>query len=51
MNLNYAGDVTHIVGEVKGPDIFGASYVATNAVYDEETNMTRVEFEPQVRAN
>lgn len=50
---NYNGDATHIVGErfscphlkvgqLSAPLV---RWVATDAVYDESTNMTRVEFD------
>lgn len=50
--LNYPGNVEHIVGDKfispyfradKSADIVG--WVATDAVYDEATNFTRVEFD------
>lgn len=40
----YAGDVTSIVGEVKGPNMLGEYLVAEEAEYDAETNKTRVGF-------
>jgi hypothetical protein len=43
--LSYNGDVTHIVGETKGPSQDGKMFIATDAVYDSETNKTRVEFD------
>jgi hypothetical protein len=42
---NYPSDVTHIIGEVKGPGEDGKAWVATDATYDPDTNMTRVEFD------
>ncbi len=41
---NYSGDVTHIVGEVKGPNTLGELLTAVEATYDAEANRTRVGF-------
>lgn len=41
---NYPGNVTHIIGEVKGPNALGESLRAVSADYDESTNKTRVGF-------
>lgn len=41
---NYPGDVTSIVGEVKGPNTLGEYLTAVAAEYDRETDMTRVGF-------
>lgn len=41
---NYPGDVTHIVGEVKGPNLFGEYLTAVTADYDQDSNTTRVGF-------
>jgi len=35
----------HIVGETKGPSTEGKIFVATDAVYDNEKNETKVEFD------
>ncbi len=40
----YPGDVTHMIGEVKGPNLLGESLTAVSADYDAETNKTRVGF-------
>jgi len=40
----YPGDVTHIIGEVKGPNLLGERLTAVTAEYDAETNKTRVGF-------
>jgi len=40
----YRGDVTGIVGEVKGPTTYGSYLVADTAVYDRDTDSTRVTF-------
>jgi hypothetical protein len=40
----YPGDVTHIIGEVKGPNLLGERLTAITAEYDAETNKTRVGF-------
>jgi hypothetical protein len=40
----YIGDATHMVGEVKGPNTLGEPLTAVEAVYDPETNTTRVGF-------
>jgi hypothetical protein len=42
--LTYSGDVTHIVGEVKGPNTLNELVTAVTAVYDPETDKTRVGF-------
>lgn len=42
--LTYPGDVTHIVGEVKGPNTLGEFLTAVEAEYDSTTNKTRVGF-------
>lgn len=42
--LTYPGDVTHIVGEIKGPNTFGEHLTAVTAEYDAETDHTRVGF-------
>lgn len=47
----YNGDVTSIIGDVKGPGQNGKFWMATDAEYDPNTNKTRVEFdlwEPEV---
>lgn len=41
---NYPGDVTHIIGEVKGPNTWGERLTAVSADYNQATNMTRVGF-------
>lgn len=46
--LNYTSDVTHMVGEYKGPDEFGGYYIAAKAEYDPEMNKTRVWMKPTV---
>lgn len=46
---NYGGDVTHIVGEVKGPNMLGEMLTAVTADYDPETDRTRVGFVYGVR--
>lgn len=40
----YPGDVTHMVGEVKGPNTLREPLTAVTAEYDAETNKTRVGF-------
>jgi hypothetical protein len=40
----YPGDVTHIVGEVKGPNLLGEWLTAVTADYDAATDKTRVGF-------
>jgi len=40
----YPGDVTHIVGEVKGPNLLGERLTAVTADYDATTDKTRVGF-------
>lgn len=42
----YRGDVTHIVGEVKGPRTYGDLVTATEATYSPATDSTRVTFSP-----
>jgi hypothetical protein len=41
---DYYGDVTHIIGEVKGPNTLDEMLQAVTAVYDPETDRTRVGF-------
>lgn len=41
---NYRGDVRHIVGEVKGPNMLGESLTAVTADYDGVADRTRVGF-------
>jgi hypothetical protein len=41
---NYSGDVTHVVGEVMGPNLLGEMLTAVTADYDPETHTTRVGF-------
>lgn len=45
LTLTYPGDVTGIVGEVKGPNLLGEFFRAVSADYDVETGKTRVKFE------
>lgn len=40
----YPGDVTDMVGEVKGPTTFGTFIVATAAEFDAARGVTRVSF-------
>lgn len=40
----YPGDVTHMIGEVKGPNLLGEPLTAVTAEYDPATNKTRVGF-------
>jgi len=40
----YPGDVTHIIGEVKGPNTLGEPLTAVSAEYDAKTDKTRVGF-------
>lgn len=40
----YPGDVTHIVGEVKGPNLLGESLTAVTAEYDQAADKARVGF-------
>lgn len=40
----YPGDVTHIIGEIKGPNLLGEPLTAVSAEYDAETDKTRVGF-------
>lgn len=41
---DYPGDVTHIVGEVKGPNTWGERLTAVTADHNQETDRTRVGF-------
>jgi hypothetical protein len=41
---NYPGDVTHIIGEVKGPNTLGETLRAVTAGYNAEADTTRVGF-------
>ena len=41
---NYSGDVTHIVGEIKGPNTWGERMTAVSADYDGAADSTRVGF-------
>ena len=41
---NYPGDVTHVVGEVKGPNLLGEVLTAVSAEYDSTADRTRVGF-------
>ena len=41
-HLTYTGDVTHMIGEVKGPNAFGEWFTAVDAEYDPITQQTRV---------
>lgn len=41
---NYKGDVTHMVGEVKGPNLLREWFTAVTAEYDSATDRTRVGF-------
>lgn len=43
-NLTYPGDVTSILGEVKGPTTFGSYVIAAGAEYDAEQDVTHVAF-------
>lgn len=40
----YPGDVTGIVGEIKGPNLWGEYLTALEAVHDPVTDRTRVGF-------
>jgi hypothetical protein len=40
----YPGDCSHIVGEVKGPNMLGEMLTAVTATYDADTDSTRVGF-------
>jgi len=40
----YPGDVTHMIGEVKGPNTLGEPLTAVSAEYDAQTDKTRVGF-------
>lgn len=40
----YPGDVTHMIGEVVGPNLLGEMLTAVHAVHDLQTNKTRVGF-------
>jgi hypothetical protein len=42
--LAYPGDVTHMVGEVVGPNQLGEFLTAVNASYNEGTDRTTVGF-------
>ena len=42
--FNYPNDVSSMVGQVVGPDRFGAYYKAVVANFDPGTNRTRVGF-------
>ncbi|QOC55754.1 hypothetical protein SEA_ARCHIMEDES_54 [Gordonia phage Archimedes] len=48
-HLNYPGDCQDVIGQVVGPDRFGAYYEAVDAVYEMATNSTRVAFRPVYR--
>ena len=41
---NYPGDVRHIVGEIKGPNLLREHLTAVDAQYDAVADMTRVGF-------
>lgn len=41
---DYPGDVTHMIGEVKGPNTTYEMLQAVTAVYDPATDRTRVGF-------
>ena len=41
---SYPGNVSHIIGEVKGPNLLGEHLTAVTADYNAETNKTRVGF-------
>lgn len=43
-SANYNGDVTHIVGEIKGPNTWGERLTAVSADYDAASDQTRVGF-------
>lgn len=43
-SANYAGDVRHIVGEIKGPTTYRTAVLAVGAEYDADTDRTRVTF-------
>lgn len=40
----YPGDVTHVVDQMMGPTAYGTYVVAMAAIYDPDTNTTRVAF-------
>lgn len=40
----YPGDVSGILGEVKGPTTFGSVVIAAGAEYDPDTDSTHVAF-------
>lgn len=40
----YPGDVTHIVGELHGPNLLGERLTAITADYDPKADKTRVGF-------
>jgi hypothetical protein len=42
--VNYSGDVRHIIGEVKGPNLLDEVLTAVTADYDEASDTTRVGF-------
>ncbi len=42
--LTYPSDVTHMVGEVKGPNRMGEYLTAVSVEYDERTGYSRVGF-------
>jgi hypothetical protein len=41
---NYPGDQTHMIGQHVGPTALGDWLTAVDAVFDQETNQTRVGF-------
>ena len=43
-SLTYCGDVTSIVGEIKGPTTMGEFVTAVSADFDSGSNTTRVGF-------
>ena len=48
--LDYKGDIGEdVIGQVVGPDRFGARYQAVTSVYELATNSTRVGFVPVYR--
>lgn len=42
--LTYNGDQSDMVGQFRGPTTYGSYVVATDAVYDAETDLTVVTF-------
>jgi hypothetical protein len=46
---NYPGDCTHMIGEVKGPNLLGEMLTAVTAEHDTGTDTTRVGFVYGVR--